>query len=123
MYIPPTIKPLLHLSHLSARQTTTTTSTSQPSCSGVSSGGIAGIVLGTFFGTLLLLYFIQTVRGANKSNNIGYVVEERDRKVSRRGASGRSGGGSGRRRRSTSVREVREVRRPSKVYGSTRSGS
>jgi len=111
MYIPTA---LTH-PHLLVRQSTTPVQ----SCSGVSGGGIAGIVLGTFFGTLLLLYFIQTVRGANRSNNIGYVVEERDIKTRRSGGSRSGGGGSRRRKSRGSVREVREVRRPSRVYTSS----
>jgi len=82
------------------------------SCSGVSGGGIAGIVLGTFFGTLLLVYFIDTVRTASRQGNREYVVEER--RTRRKSGSSRSG-----RRRSTG--EVREasVRRPSRVYTSS----
>jgi hypothetical protein len=100
----------LSASHiLSARQTATT---STASCSGVTNGGVAGIVLGTFFGTLLLVYFIDSIRTASQQGNVGYVVEER-RGTKRKSRSNYSGGG-----RRSEVREV-SVRRPSRAYTSS----
>src|SRR3954471_23709152 len=83
-YIP---LPVSHI--LSARQSSTTSTTS---CSGVTGGGVAGIVLGTFFGTLLLVYFIDSIRTASQQGNVGYVVEER-RGTRRKGRSSYSGSG------------------------------
>jgi hypothetical protein len=65
---------------------------------------VAGIVLGTFFGTILLMYFINSIREVHENR---YLVEER-RSVRRKNGSSRSG-----------RREVREVRRPSRVYTSS----
>src|SRR2546421_7953777 len=79
-YIPPSAH------HLIQRQSNVPVA----SCSGVSGGGIAGIVLGTFFGTLLLVYFFDTVRTASQQGSRGYVVEER-RKTRRKSGSSRSG--------------------------------
>ena len=103
-YIPPSAHQLLE------RQSTVPVA----SCSGVSGGGIAGIVLGTFFGTLLLVYFVTAVRTASQQGNRGYVVEER-RRTRRKSGSSRSGG---RRRSRGEVREV-SVTRPSRVYTSS----
>jgi hypothetical protein len=103
-YIP---LPASHI--LSARQSATT---STASCSGVTNGGVAGIVLGTFFGTLLLVYFIDSIRTASQQGNAGYVVEER-RGTRRKSRSSYSGGG--RRSSRAEVREV-SVRRPSRAY-------
>jgi hypothetical protein len=97
--------PASHL--LSARQSTH----SVASCSGITNGGVAGIVLGTFFGTILLMYFINSVREANQNGNVGYVVEER-RSTRRKSGSSRSG-------RHGSRGEIREVRRPGRVYTSS----
>jgi len=107
-----------HANLLLARQA----ASSSTSCTGVGGGGIAGIVIGTFFGTLLLVYFISTVRGDNRPANVGYVVEDHRRSkpasTRRRGSTSSSHGSRPRSSRGA-VREVREVRRPSRVYSTS----
>ena len=87
---------------LVARQATTTVITqSGTTCSGQYSGGtLAGAIVGTFFGTLLLLWLIQALQNNNAGNRREEVIVERKR---RRGGRSRSGSSSG-------------VRRPSRVY-------
>jgi len=104
MYINPT-----HLHLLAARQSTIAPA---PNC--VGGGGIAGIVLGTFFGTLLLVYFYQTLTNPSSRGRHEDVIVERKVRNGRR----RRGGSHSSRSRGSYLSEEPSVRRPSKVYSS-----
>ncbi|KIW48965.1 hypothetical protein PV05_10689 [Exophiala xenobiotica] len=92
---------------LVARQATTTIVTnSSPTCSGQYSGGtLAGAILGTFFGTILLIYLFNSLNNNNRRVGREEVVVERKVRSN----------GSRRRRRSRSG-SLSSVRRPSRVY-------
>ncbi|KAK5940239.1 hypothetical protein PMZ80_007659 [Knufia obscura] len=111
--LPPT--PLLpetptHTLALLPRQATSTviqtigaspTSVATTSCSGqYTSGALAGAIIGTFFGTILLLYLINSLQNRRKPEVT--VIEKRTRN------------GGSRRHRSHSGSS--SVRRPSRVY-------
>lgn len=88
------VSPHLDSTHsLFARQTVT------QSCP-ISNGGIAGVVLGTFFGTLLLVWFFSVITGPNQWVGRDEVVIEKRRRA----------------RRSSRSRSVSGVRRPSQSY-------
>ncbi|RVX69991.1 hypothetical protein B0A52_06162 [Exophiala mesophila] len=91
---------------LVARQATTTiVQPSGPTCSGQYSGGtLAGAILGTFFGTLLIIYLFNTI--LNNPHRVRREEVITERKV-------RSNGSRRRRSRSGSLSSVR---RPSRVY-------
>lgn len=91
------------------RQATTTVvqAPNAPSCSGQYSGGtLAGAILGTFFGTILIIYLFNSIN--NNQNRIGAQEVVVERKV--------RSNGSRRRRRSRSGGSASSVRRPSRVY-------
>ncbi|KAJ4506306.1 hypothetical protein HRR83_003152 [Exophiala dermatitidis] len=93
---------------LVARQATTTIvqSSSSPSCSGQYSGGtLAGSILGTFFGTILLIYLFNSLNNNNSRPGREEVIVERKVRSN----------GSRRHRRSRSG-SISSVRRPSRVY-------
>jgi len=58
--------------HLFARQATAT-----QGCP-ISGGGIAGVVLGTFFGTILLIYFFSVITGPNQRAGRDEVIIEKE---------------------------------------------
>lgn len=78
------------------------------SCNCMSGGSIAGIVIGSILGTLLILWLIYTVRASSSTPRAeSSVGRERQRRGSRRGS------------RSTHVDrngQVYRVREPSRVY-------
>lgn len=73
----------------------------QPQCSGVSSGGIAGIVIGTIAGTLLILWLLNSFRGGAREPSSELVG--RDQGGSRRSGSHRSTSRRGSRRGSRTI--------------------
>lgn len=83
-----------------ATTTATAIATPNTSCSGqYTSGALAGAIIGTFFGTILLMYLFNSL--AQRRKNEVTIYEKRQRGSSRRHRS-RSGSSS--------------VRRPSRVY-------
>jgi len=80
--------------HLFARQATAT-----QGCP-ISGGGLAGAILGTFFGTLLLIYFFSAITGPDQRAGRDEVIIEKRRRA----------------RRSSTSRSVSGLRRPSQSY-------
>jgi len=100
----------MYLQQQETRLVTRQSDGSSGSCNCMSGGTIAGIVIGTIAGTLLILWIIYTTRSSSNNPSVESVVDRKRRRSSNHGS----------RRGSNSTYSYRDgrayVAKPTKVY-------